>query len=137
MSCLGNFWFVDDSEDCELGRAGEPSINSTRAIKYGSLLSTETIQSSRTLLLHSSWVSLSWESSKRDYIISWHKKKHLSSLMIVELISFRVFQHYGMPVTWGYIINTAIKDPRLMKCNLIETLVERQSIHLPFYLAMF
>lgn len=31
-SCLGNFWFVGDLEDCEQGRAGEPSINSTRAI---------------------------------------------------------------------------------------------------------
>lgn len=129
MSCLGNFWFVGDLEDCELGRAGKPSINSTRAIKYGNLLSIETIQSSRRLLLHSNWVSLSWEISTRDYIISWHKKNHLSSLMIAESISFRVFQHYGMPVTWGYVINAVIKEPGLMKFNLLETLIAKQSIH--------
>lgn len=41
MLCFGNFWFVGDLEDCEPGRAGEPSINSTRAIKYGNLLSAK------------------------------------------------------------------------------------------------
>lgn len=117
-------------EDYKLDRADEPSTNSFRAIKSGNSLSTKTIQSSGTHYCIQIG-SVCYERALKEII--WFpdiKTTNLRVFMIAELISFGVFQHFGMPMTWGCIINTVIKEPGLMKFDLLETPNEKQSIQL-------